>query len=139
MRSWEMTGLAIIRVKPYTRHTNINRYEMVNPGQDGDFTNDPTQNPDHALARRVDSRLAQMEELRATRSKGSPRRKSKRVSNGGASRGRQGSSSTAFTNGGDCVHGPNGCSMFTADVGTSHSGEGSEQQQYDRTRQADMV
>lgn len=71
----------------------------MNPGQDGDFTNDPTQNPDHELARVVSSRQAQVEELRAIRSEGGFQSNDTRSSDSGVYRSRLGSSSTAYTNG----------------------------------------
>jgi hypothetical protein len=110
---------------------------MVNPGQDGDFTNDPTQNPDHELARKVDSRYAEVEELRNIRSEGgfkavhdrqSIRSYQIRHSNqslhkdddkfgmeGDVKRYRQESSATAYEHHGDCT-GPHRCSTYPGDV-----------------------
>jgi len=113
---------------------------MVNPGQDGDFTNDPTQNPEHELARKVDSRQAEVEELRSLRSEGGFKalkgRRSTRDyqirhsnqslhkddANYGTKMGHEGgrprqeSSSTAYTHSAECASGINGCAMFARDV-----------------------
>ncbi|KAK2625902.1 hypothetical protein QTJ16_005214 [Diplocarpon rosae] len=43
----------------------ILEYEMVNPGQDGDERNDPTQNPDHEIAQAVEDRAIVVEEIAA--------------------------------------------------------------------------
>lgn len=43
---------------------------MVNPGQDGDIDNDPTQNPDHELARVNSERAAEVEEIQAIEEEG---------------------------------------------------------------------
>lgn len=43
---------------------------MVNPGQDGDIENDPTQNPDHELARVNSERAAEVEEIQAIEEEG---------------------------------------------------------------------
>ena len=45
-------------------------YEMVNPGQDGDAENDPTQNPDHEIAQTVEERQAEVAEIRAIEEEG---------------------------------------------------------------------
>lgn len=45
-------------------------YEMVNPGQDGDVENDPTQNPDHEIAQIVEERQAEVEEIQAIEEEG---------------------------------------------------------------------
>lgn len=116
------------------------RYEMVNPGQDGDYTNDPTQNPDHELARRVTSRSAQVEELRNIRSEGSFKphhdrnsnksleirhsnkslhkgnEESRYVGQRGVDRYRQESNATAYEHGPPGCCGPDGCNMFDADI-----------------------
>jgi hypothetical protein len=110
---------------------------MVNPGQDGDFTNDPTQNPDHELARKVDSRHAQVEELRTIKSQGGftktkslsdrnsiksleirhsnqslhKENESRYIRRGHVDRYRQESGATAYEHGSECS-GPNGCAMF---------------------------
>lgn len=39
-------------------------YEMVNPGQDGDEENDPTQNPDHEVRQAAEERAIEVEEIR---------------------------------------------------------------------------
>lgn len=46
------------------------RYEMVNPGQDGDVETDPTKNLMHVLARVNSDRRVEIEELKAVRSAG---------------------------------------------------------------------
>ncbi len=38
-------------------------YEMVNPGQDGDAENDPTQNPDHEVAQAQEEREEEVQEI----------------------------------------------------------------------------
>eukprot|EP00388_Colpodella_angusta_P047077 GDKK01071599.1.p1 GENE.GDKK01071599.1~~GDKK01071599.1.p1 ORF type:complete len:170 (+),score=15.90 GDKK01071599.1:70-510(+) len=38
---------------------------MVNPGQDGDVENDPTQNPDHEIAQLVEERAEEVQEIQA--------------------------------------------------------------------------
>jgi len=43
---------------------------MANPGQDGDVENDPTQNPDHEIARVVEQRQAEVEEIQAIEEEG---------------------------------------------------------------------
>jgi hypothetical protein len=43
----------------------------VNSGQDGDLENDPTQNPDHDIARVMDQRQAEVEEIQAIEREGS--------------------------------------------------------------------
>jgi aquaporin related protein len=43
----------------------ILEYEMANPGQDGDAENDPTQNPEHEVAQKVEEREAEVEEIQA--------------------------------------------------------------------------
>lgn len=43
---------------------------MVNPGQDGDIENDPTQNPDHGIARINSERAAEVEEIQAIEEEG---------------------------------------------------------------------
>lgn len=43
---------------------------MVNPGQDGDFDNDPTQNPNHELAQISSERQVEVEEIHAIRQEG---------------------------------------------------------------------
>jgi hypothetical protein len=48
----------------------VMEYEMVNPGQDGDEANDPTQNPDHEIAQAVDERQAEVEEIQAIEQEG---------------------------------------------------------------------
>ncbi|KAK6582990.1 hypothetical protein PZA11_004066 [Diplocarpon coronariae] len=48
----------------------ILEYEMVNPGQDGDERNDPTQNPDHEIAQAVEERAIEVEEITAIQEAG---------------------------------------------------------------------
>lgn len=48
----------------------ILEYEMVNPGQDGDDANDPTQNPDHEVAQAVEERAIEVEEIAAIEEEG---------------------------------------------------------------------
>ncbi|KAH7351180.1 aquaporin-like protein [Rhexocercosporidium sp. MPI-PUGE-AT-0058] len=48
----------------------ILEYEMVNPGQDGDVENDPTQNPDHEVAQAVEERAIEVEEIQAVEEEG---------------------------------------------------------------------
>ncbi|KAI9055798.1 hypothetical protein LZ554_000738 [Drepanopeziza brunnea f. sp. 'monogermtubi'] len=48
----------------------ILEYEMVNPGQDGDAGNDPTQNPDHEIAQAVEERALAVEEIAAIEEQG---------------------------------------------------------------------
>jgi aquaporin related protein len=43
----------------------ILEYEMANPGQDGDAENDPTQNPEHEVAQKVEERQVEVEEIQA--------------------------------------------------------------------------
>ncbi|KAH7399901.1 aquaporin-like protein [Cadophora sp. MPI-SDFR-AT-0126] len=48
----------------------ILEYEMVNPGQDGDAQNDPTQNPEHEVAQAVEERAIEVEEIQAVEEQG---------------------------------------------------------------------
>lgn len=54
----------------FYRLIKIMEYEMANPGQDGDFENDPTMNPDHELARVVEERQAEVLEIQAIQQAG---------------------------------------------------------------------
>jgi aquaporin rerated protein, other eukaryote len=45
-------------------------HEIANPGQDGDFEHDPTQNPDHEIAQIVEERQAEVEEIKAIEEEG---------------------------------------------------------------------
>jgi len=60
------TLLAVV----FYRLIKILEYEMANPGQDGDFENDPTQNPDHELAQVVEERQAEVQEIQAIQQQG---------------------------------------------------------------------
>jgi aquaporin related protein len=48
--------IGTLLVVVFYRLIKILEYEMANPGQDGDFENDPTQNPNHEIAQVVEER-----------------------------------------------------------------------------------
>lgn len=54
----------------FYRLIKILEYEMVNPGQDGDFENDPTKNPNHEIAQVVEVRQAEVDEIQAIQQEG---------------------------------------------------------------------
>jgi aquaporin related protein len=60
------TLLAVV----FYRLIKILEYEMANPGQDGDFENDPTQNPNHEIAQVVEERQAEVQEIQAIQQQG---------------------------------------------------------------------
>lgn len=54
----------------FYRLMKILEYEMANPGQDGDYKTDPTQNPNHELAIVQEERAAEVEEIQIIEEEG---------------------------------------------------------------------
>ena len=67
---WLGPFIGVLLAVGFYKLNKILEYEMVNPGQDGDAANDPTQNPDHEVAQAVEERAIEVEEIQAVEEQG---------------------------------------------------------------------